>query len=117
MGDFKERFEIIFRKYAEWGRKNGFRPSKLALARFLDIPQATLQGWENRGSAPSGKALKTIHDKLGFSYDWLITGEGEMFDTQALTIAELEAENERLKTRLSIESLPETEIARAAGAE
>lgn len=38
---------------------------------------------------PGPESLKLIHDKLGFSYDWLIAGEGEMFDTKDAEIARL----------------------------
>ena len=99
MKDFKHRFEIIYKKYADWGILNGFKPSRLSLSRFLDVPQGTMQGWEYRGSLPSPKDLKTIHDKLGFAYDWLITGEGEMFDEAVARIAELEAEIARLRSQ------------------
>lgn len=128
MDDFKQRFEIIYKKYAAWGIQNGFKPSKLAFSRFLDVPQGTMQGWEYRGSLPTGKDLKTIHDKLGFSYDWLITGEGEQFDESAQVMAaqkaeieRLEAENRKLNARLLqdgvIDEKSVAETAKAVGQE
>ncbi|MDE6734744.1 MAG: hypothetical protein K2J64_04675 [Desulfovibrio sp.] len=39
-----------------------------------------MQKWE-MGQVPTAKDLKAIHDRLGFAYDWLIAGEGEMFDS------------------------------------
>lgn len=44
-----------------------------------------MQRWE-KGQVPAARDIKTIHDKLGFAYDWLIAGEGEMFDTAATGI-------------------------------
>lgn len=99
MGNFKQRFEIIYKKFYDWGLANGFKPSKLAFSRFLGISQGRMQCWE-KGQLPLGTDLKTIHDKLGFSYDWLITGEGEMFDIAAQKMAEQEAEIVRLRTQL-----------------
>lgn len=127
MEDFSQRFGIIYKKFAEWGEQNGFKPSKLAFARFIGVVQATMQRWE-KGQIPSAKDIKTIHDKLGFAYDWLISGEGEMFDEAEKLLAEkdakierLEAENRKLNTRLihdgvtDEKSLPN--ISKAAGQE
>lgn len=102
MDDFSQRFEIIYQTYAEFGKANGFKPSKLAFSRYVGVFQATMQRWE-KGQIPSGKDLKTIHDKLGFSYDWLISGEGEMFDQAAKLLAEKDAEISRLQTILFID--------------
>lgn len=118
MEEFKQRFEIIYKKFADWGIQNGFKPSKLAFSRFIGVFQATMQRWE-KGQIPSGKDLKTIHDKLGFSYDWLISGEGEMFDSAAQKLAEQEAEIARLRTMLLIDGVGDkaaaTGIGEAAG--
>lgn len=120
MEDFKQRFEIIYKKFADWGIQNGFKPSKLAFSRFIGVFQATMQRWE-KGQLPSGKDLKTIHDKLGFSYDWLISGEGEMLDSAAKKLAEQEAEIARLRTKLLMQGDPDEKssaaTAKAAGQE
>ncbi len=102
MDNFSYRFEIIYQKYADWGKNNGFKPSKLAFSRFLGVFQATMQRWE-KGKVPNPKELKIIHDKLGFAYDWLISGEGEMFDSSAQKIEALEHEVKRLKTERFME--------------
>ena len=85
MENFSQRFEIIYKTFATWGAKNGFKPSKLAFSRFAGVSQATMQRWE-KGQVPAARDIKTIHDKLGFAYDWLIAGEGEMFDSAATGI-------------------------------
>ena len=38
-----------------------------------------MQKW-SKGQWPSAEDLETIHDKLGFSYSWLVTGEGDPFE-------------------------------------
>lgn len=120
MGEFSDRFEIIYQKYATWGEKNGFKPSKLAFSRFLGVFQTSMQRWE-KGKIPNPKELKTIHEKLGFSYDWLISGEGEMFDETAAILAEKDAEIARLRTMLLVDGVGDkavvTAIARVAGQE
>lgn len=46
---------------------------------FLNISTGKLQKW-SKGQWPSAEDLETIHDKLGFSYSWLVTGEGDPFE-------------------------------------
>lgn len=79
MRNFSKRFEIIYKKYYDWGLQSGFKPSKLAFSRYLGISQGCMQKWQ-KGQTPAANDLKTIHDKLGVAYDSLIAGEGEMFD-------------------------------------
>ena len=102
MPDFKQRFQIIYNRYATLGTENGFKPSRLAFSRFMGVSQGRMQQWE-KGKLPGGEDLKTIHDKLGFAYDWLIAGEGEMFDTAAQRISDQEKEIARLNTQIFIE--------------
>lgn len=121
MEDFKQRFEIIYKKYAEWGIQNGFKPSRLSFSRFLGVPQGTMQNWEYNGRIPSARDLKTIHDKLGFAYDWLISGQGEMFDNTAQRLAEQERQIQELSARLcgneSAAKASESNTAHAVGQE
>lgn len=111
--NFSERYNIVFGKYAKLITEMGGKPSESGLARFLGVSQTTTQRWKNY-QIPNGKGLKAIHDKLGFSYDWLIAGEGEMFDTRDAEIA-------RLRTRQLVEGTTDktavTDTARAAGQE
>lgn len=121
MGDFSQQFEIIYEKFSCWAKSDNRPSSKLAFSRYLDVSQGRMQKWE-AGQIPRPADLKTIHDKLGFSYSWLITGEGEPCAEEAVAlpsnssdevvslqrrIAELEAElkeeralNRRLTERL-----------------
>ena len=112
--DFSQRFEIVYKKFHDWGIANGFKPSKLAFSRFLGVTQGATQKWE-KGTIPSAKVVKTIHDKLGFSYDWLISGEGEMFDSAAQKLAEQEAEIARLRTMLLIDGVGDKAAATGIG--
>lgn len=76
MDSFAQRFEIIYKKFSGWAKSDNRPYSKLAFSRYLDISQGRMQKWE-AGQIPRPADLKIIHDKLGFSYSWLITGEGE----------------------------------------
>lgn len=79
MDSFKQRFEIIYDYFYKNAGADGRQTSKLALSRLLGISQGKMQNWE-KGQMPAAADIKTIHDKLGFSYDWLITGQGPQFE-------------------------------------
>lgn len=113
MFDFSQRFVIIYEKFSSWAQAEDRKSSKLAFARFLGVSQGAIQNWE-KGTLPSPKDMKTIHDKLGFAYDWLIAGEGEVFDKKAdvvadsdlqARVAELEATVKQLTTRLLVDGV------------
>lgn len=89
--NFSPRYLTVYRKYSEIVARTGARCSESGLARFLDVSQTTSQRWKN-GQIPDPISLKMIHDKLGFSYDWLIAGEGEVFD--ATVKSDLQLKNE-----------------------
>lgn len=131
MNNFTERYEIIYKKFFELAKSQGEPSSKLALSRFLGVTQANMQSWE-KGQIPTAKGLQSIHDKLGFAYSWLITGEGPQFDEAAggdvaalkARVAELEGElaeadrvNRKLTARLLVgkDDQGTTENEKAAG--
>lgn len=96
MQNFIQQFELIYKKFADWAIQQGFKPNRTAFARHVGVSQGCMQKWE-KGQRPTASHMKLIHDKLGFAYDWLITGEGEMFDCAAQMLAEKDAEIERLQ--------------------
>lgn len=137
MKDFTHRFEIIYQKFASEAKNTGQQNSKLAFSRYMGVSQGRMQAWE-KGQIPQPDDLTAIHDKLGFAYRWLITGEGELFDENSPALAidvhlakkieRLEAElaeeralNRKLTTRLLVENGDEgkngADVAKAAGQE
>ncbi len=56
--------------------------SDSAFAKSIDIPQTTFSNLLNRDSDPKADVLKSIIKKYNISADWLLTGEGEMFQTE-----------------------------------
>lgn len=87
MTDFSQRFEIVYQKFAVEALTAGRQSSKLAFSRFMNVKQGKMQAWE-RGQIPRPDDLIAMHDKLGFSLRWLLTGEGEQFDENSPAIAE-----------------------------
>ena len=111
MEQFTERFELIYKKYCELAKANGLPTSKSALSRFLGVTLGNMQKWE-KGQIPTASGLQAIHDKLGFSYAWLIAEQGEPFEETATgdiwalkaRVAELEnelAESDRINRKLT----------------
>ena len=58
--------------------KNGM--SDNAFAKSIDVPQATFSNMFQRKSEPKPSWLKTISEKYNISANWLLTGEGEMYE-------------------------------------
>lgn len=107
MADFSQQFELIYKIYSERAVKDGTRPSKAALAKFLAVSNGKLQKWEC-GQVPLPDDLEMLHQTFGLAYAWLITGKGEPFDAQIQQgqaesgrVAELEKENYALKAELA----------------
>ena len=98
--NFSERFKRIYQKYAGMITEMGGKPSESGLARFLGVSQTATQRWK-KYQVPDAESLKQIHDKLGFAYDWLISGKGEMMDTAAERLATLEAEVAELRNEMA----------------
>lgn len=108
MKDFTQRFEFIYLCYSRLVEETGSKPSESGLARFLGVPQPNVNRWK-KYQFPDPVSLKLIHDKLGFAYDWLISGEGEMMDSKDERIAELEDEVAKLKQQAKDERIAELE--------
>lgn len=51
-----------------------------AFAKSIDVPQATFSNMFQRKSEPKPSWLKTISEKYNISANWLLTGEGEMYE-------------------------------------
>lgn len=75
----------------------------IAFARFLNhAHDGKVNAWR-KGQWPSADDIVTIHDKLGFSYRWLLNGEGEPLErpdicqTERNHMAELEMRVEALE--------------------
>ena len=129
MLDFSHQFDIIYKTFAARALANNEPTSKLAFARFMEASQGRIQSWE-RGQFPRPDDLQRLHEKLGFSYHWLMTGEGDPFGSPANTetatlldrIAALEAElheanrlNRKLTARLLIDGVGDNGAASSTG--
>lgn len=96
--DFSQYYEIIYDKFINTPET---QQGRAALARFLGHGHdGKVRAWE-KGQWPNAEDIATIHQRLGFSYRWLITGEGEPFDRDMRQEESARAENELLKVRLA----------------
>lgn len=118
MKDWSQPFEIIYKKFCNFMISMGAQKrdiTEVALKDFLGVSQGKLTAWK-RGQWPSAEDLANISAKLGLSYRWLVTGEGDPEGPDAPAtamatpapaapgrLAELEAENARLREQLAEE--------------
>lgn len=106
-------FDIIFEVYRSHARTAGISPSNVSFARFLGHDHdGRVRAWK-KGQWPSAEDLWQMHQKLGFSLQWLVSGEGEPFDPAASDpAAAQDASSGSAEEKISrIEQL-ETDIAR-----
>lgn len=125
--DWSEQYKIVWNIFLAHPQsvENGI--SRRCLSRYLGISSGKTQKWE-AGQWPSAEDLSKLHDKLGLSYRWLVTGIGEPFDSEGSAanlndsaeaerlrsrVAELERENATLKERLLAAHEANTEMGRA----
>lgn len=73
------KYELVYNYFCSVADLKGFKPSVRGFCDFLGISAGKRQKW-SQGQWPSAEDLETLHDKLGFSYRWLITGEGDPFE-------------------------------------
>ena len=75
MEKFSQQYAVIYDYFKNCAEKDQKPSSKLDLARLLGVSQGQMQNWE-KGQRPNALACLTIHKKLGFEFEWLITGQG-----------------------------------------
>lgn len=78
--DFSHLYKIIYDYFLKHPDSSTLGTSRRAFAKWLDVSTGKAQAWEDKGQWPSAEDLETLHKKMGFSYRWLVTGEGEPFD-------------------------------------
>jgi len=77
--NFSEQFDTIYEWYSVIARESGTIPSNLSFSRFLNHEHdGRVRAWK-RGQWPSAEDIWDIHQKMGFSLGWLVSGEGEPF--------------------------------------
>lgn len=106
-------YEMVYERFRFLADSKGFKPNVRGFCDFLEISAGKRQKW-SLGQWPSAEDLEKLHDRLGFSYRWLITGEGEPFEEKGslpeegarvhaleARLQELEQENAALKAKLT----------------
>ena len=51
-------------------------------AEQADIPYRTLQNYILSGREPNAEALMKLHTRLGINLNWLVSGDGQMFNSK-----------------------------------
>jgi transcriptional regulator with XRE-family HTH domain len=55
-------------------RETGLSQEKFAIT--LGVSPGNVSSWESKNVLPGAIALKSMHEKLGYSVDWILTGKG-----------------------------------------
>lgn len=76
MNDWSQCYEIAYKKFCSLADKTGDAATQRGFARFLGASQGKVKAWAG-GQWPLASDLAVLAEKLGFSYQWLVTGEGE----------------------------------------
>ena len=105
MSNFSQQFVIIYDYFKSKAEESQKPSSKLDLARLLGVSQGQMQNWE-KGQRPNALACLAIHKKLGFEFEWLVTGQGPVHmddggDYQKPIMPSLERENAALRELLA----------------
>lgn len=93
MKKFSYSFEIIYKKYLSLAESRGAPKKELSinsLMRFLGVSSGKLFSWK-KGQWPLAADIETIAERLGLSYRWLVTGEGDPEGEDAPPVAKLRA--------------------------
>lgn len=80
--NWSQQYKIVCEIYFKSDHAREYGPTKLGLARCLGASQGKTQNWE-KGQWPSASDLAVMADRLGCSYRWLVTGEGDPLDGHA----------------------------------
>ena len=103
--NFTQYFEIIYKNFKLKAASLGTKATNRGFCELLSVTRGKLQKWK-LGQWPSAEDIAAIHDNLGFSYEWLLTGEGDMFTSSAPSVSaesstpaeqELRRENKELR--------------------
>ena len=81
---WSEQCKIVYNFFCFHAIEKSKKPTNRGFCDFLGITTGKLQNW-SKGQWPSAEDLETIHDMLGFSYRWLVTGNGEPFEEAPAT--------------------------------
>lgn len=79
--NFSQAYKIIYDIFLNQYAQKNIKPTLRGFCDFLGISLGKRQAWDERGQWPSAEDLEILHEKMQFSYQWLITGKGDMFDS------------------------------------
>lgn len=102
--NFSELFELIYKKFIE--NYSGKIASLGAFATYLGhTHNGKVNAWK-KGQWPSAEDIAVIHDKLGFDFRWLLTGEGNPLEIppkepDSAEMEHLRLENKKLRADLA----------------
>lgn len=98
--------EIVYGFYCKKVQAAGGKPTQTGFWKHLGSTRGKFQKW-SKGQWPSAEDLQSMHEKFGFSYRWLVTGEGEPFDESEQIIRNQQKEIARLQAQIFVQGASE----------
>lgn len=92
-----KHFDFVYQTFLNSNDSARGAKSYSAFARYLNLSLGKVQKWRESKQWPKAPDLAVLHDKLGFSYRWLVTGEGDPFNSHAEAIASTPVNGEQEK--------------------
>lgn len=89
MEDWKQGYEIVYKKFCKRMQESGGKASQLAFARFVGASQGKVKAWQS-GQWPLAPDLAVLAERLDLNPMWLLTGKGEP-DASGATDTSLDA--------------------------
>lgn len=77
--NWSENYQLVYSYYCSKNQGKEIKLSQRSFCQFLGISLGKREKWQ-KGQWPSAEDLAKLHNKMGFSYRWLITGEGDPFE-------------------------------------
>lgn len=118
---FTQHFEFIYNFFCDISASKNVKPTNAGFCELLGISTGKFQAWR-MGQWPSAEDLVRLHEVFGFSYIWLITGEGDPWETapaqQAKSLSpskEAQTFGERLAIALEYRRLSTEYVLRETG--
>lgn len=81
--DFREPFKIVYKIYLQSRLAGTHGNSFSGFARCLGVSYGRVQTWREGKRWPGSEDIVLMHDRLGLSYQWLLTGTGEPLERDA----------------------------------
>ncbi len=84
--NWSQKFVMIKELFCTKADELGYKKTDKDFQEYLGIGSGKMRNWR-AGQWPSAEDLEVLHEKFGFAFSWLVTGEGDPFVETANAVA------------------------------